>query len=277
MDSDIITKISAISIPIVIISYNNHKYVENTIKQLRKVDPKLVETIVIMDNCSTCNDTILYLNENAHNVIIIRNKTNNGPRIAHPSNKEVLNILPERFILTDPDLEFNLELPTNFIEILGEILDKYPTQKAGFAISVEDHEFFYPYRNYIGWGTIYEWESRFWKSDTKEDFHSNYHSTPIPLYHSLIDTTFALYAKSRIKMVTDEGMGEVRFEAIRVAGCFTCRHLPFYMNDPVMSIEDRYKHYSTSKFSTTSQFILRYIEENYRMNRDHDTISFTKK
>jgi hypothetical protein len=276
MDSDIINKISAIAIPIVIISYNNHKYVENTIKQLQKIDPKLVETIVIMDNCSTCDDTIQYLNTNMHNVIIIRNKGNNGPRISDPANAEVLNILPERFILTDPDLEYHLELPTNFIQILGEILDKYPTQKVGFAISIEDHEFFYPYRNYIGWGTIYEWESRFWNARTKEDFHSNHYKTPISLYHSLIDTTFALYSKSRIKM-GGEQLGEARFEAIRVAGCFTCRHLPFYMNDPIMSIEDRYKHYSTSKFSTTSQFILRYIEENYTMNRDHDTISFTKK
>ena len=36
-------------------------------------------------------------------------------------NSNIYNSLPDKFILTDPDLQFNENLPNNFIEILIEL------------------------------------------------------------------------------------------------------------------------------------------------------------
>ena len=51
-----------INIPIVIISFNNHKYVKNTIDQLENIDSKILSNIIIMDNNSSEANTINFLN-----------------------------------------------------------------------------------------------------------------------------------------------------------------------------------------------------------------------
>ena len=35
-----------------------------------------------------------------------------------------------------------------------------------------------------------------------------------------------------------------------MGGVFKCRHLPFYINDPILNEYDRYKYYLKSKYST---------------------------
>ena len=37
-------------IPIIIISFNNHRYVKNTINQLESLNPTMMSNIIIMDN-----------------------------------------------------------------------------------------------------------------------------------------------------------------------------------------------------------------------------------
>jgi hypothetical protein len=46
-------------VPVVVICYNNYKYVMNTVAQLEKYISKT--NIMILDNKSTCEDTICYL------------------------------------------------------------------------------------------------------------------------------------------------------------------------------------------------------------------------
>ena len=48
-------------IPVVIISYNNHKYINNTIKQLENINPNILNNIIIMDNNSSDINTINFL------------------------------------------------------------------------------------------------------------------------------------------------------------------------------------------------------------------------
>ena len=68
-----------IDIPIIIISFNNHKYVKNTIVQLENIDSSIVKNVIIMDNNSSEINTINYLNTTKHKVI--RNIENKGPWI----------------------------------------------------------------------------------------------------------------------------------------------------------------------------------------------------
>ena len=48
-------------IPIVIVCYNNYKYVENTVNQIYNINKEYFKNIIILNNCSTCLDTIYYL------------------------------------------------------------------------------------------------------------------------------------------------------------------------------------------------------------------------
>ena len=140
-------------VPIIIISFNNHKYVDNTIKQLLHVDPTLAPFLIIMDNASQDPDTKEYLKNTT--VRVIFNSYNNGPWITSSQNTHVFNELPEKFIITDQDFQFNVKLPHNFIQIMLNLSEKYNTVKIGFAISLENPEKMYQ-DVYCGGKTIIE-------------------------------------------------------------------------------------------------------------------------
>ena len=100
-------------IPILVICHNNYKYVDNTLKQIKNINNNYYKNIQILDNLSTDEKTIDYLKTVDCNVIY--NKTNSGPWINSNNNSHIYNNLPNKFIITDPDLEFNKNLPSNFI------------------------------------------------------------------------------------------------------------------------------------------------------------------
>lgn len=66
--------------------------------------------------------------------------TNIAHQVNKTSNVDLYNYLPEKFILTDPDLEFNENLPSNFIDILVDISENYQCYKVGFALDISDSE-----------------------------------------------------------------------------------------------------------------------------------------
>lgn len=260
---EISEKISSLSVPIIIVSYNNHKYLDNTIQQICKINSDLISSIVVMDNNSDATETCEYLDNNIHNVIIVRNTENEGPWISTHKNAHMFAILPDRYIITDPDLEFNFDLPSNFVEIMCDVLEKYPGKKIGFAISIADHADFYPYGDYQQGKSIYQWELQFWHSYHKLMVTSDKYNGEIECYSADIDTTFALYNKTFMNTA-----GWWSYDGLRLAGNFTCRHLPFYKEDSIMSVYDRYAHYKSSKFSSIAYCALKYIEENYDIIED---------
>ena len=83
------------SVPIIIICYNNYKYVDNTIKQLDKININYHKNIIILNNCSTCPETIEYLNN--IDVSIIHNPSNRGPQIDDGGlNNDIYQFLPDK-------------------------------------------------------------------------------------------------------------------------------------------------------------------------------------
>ena len=172
-------------IPILIICHNNHVYVDNMIKQLKKINKDYLSTITIINNRSTNSDTISYLQ--TCNIHIIENE-NNGPWISPYCNKDIYDILPEKYIVTDPDLELNENIPNNFIEILSNLSDQYQSKKIGFAIDISDHDLMIQLDNYSETGmSIYNWEQQFWKNKIND--------STFELYDAAIDTTFSLLNK----------------------------------------------------------------------------------
>ena len=258
-------------IPIIIICYNNYKYVDNTIQQIARINESYVPYIQIMNNSSTDPDTVKYLEQVQVKVI---HTENNGPRISKIHNKHIYDILPDKFILTDADLEFNPNLPTDFIEQLVILSEVYKCRKIGFALKIDDYADMIQ-GEYFNGLSIYEWESSAWYIRIQDP--------SFELYSAAIDTTFAVINKNG----TDIN--------IRVAGNFTARHLPWYTKNPLLTLEDQYKLYTAeplteayqyinsmcehkyAKFSTTSELFLRHIHEEYEKETIDGGLTFIPK
>ena len=237
-------------IPILIICYNNYKYVDNTIKQLIKVNSSLEKDIIIINNSSHDIDTINYLESVKHKYKIIFTE-NKGPWVDDKRNRHIYDLMPDQYCLTDPDLEFNENLPHDFIQKLFMISQIYGSYKTGFALKIDDFDKMYQYNYYIDKNkTIYDIEKDFWL-----DFYKLKYETENPAYLAWIDTTFSLFDKKFINNPTN----------IRVAGNFTCRHLPFYVEENVLNIYDKYKYFLFDKknTSTINRFFLRNLNENF--------------
>ena len=207
------------TIPIVIISWNGLTFVRNFVDQLLRYP----NPIIILDNHSTYPDLLHYYdyieNELGDRVTVKRLLENYG----HTVYLKRKDLLPQLYILSDPDLQLNPKMPNNMAEILLSISNKHRVHKVGLALDISDSDKF----KYIpGYGTktmelggevrepehitIEQWERQFWNKPIKDP---NYE-----LYKADIDTTFCL-----VNWRFNNGR-----ESIRVAGNFTCKHLPWY-------------------------------------------------
>jgi FkbM family methyltransferase len=160
--------------------------------------------------------------------------------------------------LTDPDLKFNKNIPTNFIEILANLSDKYETSKIGFALDISDHELFFLTTNYVHNVSIYEWEKQFYefKIWEKKFYEFEIADNKIELYEAGIDTTFCLINKKNI--LNDFSL------KIRVGGDFTAKHIPWYRDNEVYNVYDNYiNNINTTSISSISKTIKTYIEDKY--------------
>ena len=230
-------------IPIVIVSYNNWKYVKNMIDQLQEIDPSLI--LFIMDNNSQEHLTKEYLK--TLSVQVIYKTVNEGPWVDSNTNKDIYDILPERFILTDPDLHFNPKMPKDFIEHFVSIADKYKCSKVGMALDISEPDKLINYQ-YTDDHTLIEWEEQFWRVKIP---HSTYE-----LYKAKVDTTFCLVTK-----------GAKDF-CIRVAGDFTAKHIPWYKENPLYSPEELYLFcHSQTNISSSRFILLKFLEETYGLSK----------
>ena len=254
------------NIPIVIICYNNYRYVENMLKQIASINKDYYTNIIILNNTSTCPDTIAYLNK--VDVRVIHNVENFGPWITPTKNRHIYDLLPDKYIITDPDLKLNPNIPSNFIEILVSLSDKYKPSKIGFALDITDHDKFYPTTKYFADMSIRDWELQFWQNKIEDE-------CEYEIYCTGIDTTFCLISKTNIEynfslniMVAD----------IRVAGDFTAKHIPWYIENEIYNVYDNYMvNTNTTHISTISQIILSYINANYMKIYKNCELFFVKK
>lgn len=217
--------------PLVVISYNNHAYVENTVVQAEKFG---LQTIVI-DNASTYEKTRCSLKEIGHKARVIHLADNVGYTCW--TRPEIYDQLPARFFLTDPDLQWNAQLPVDFPSRLDSLCSTFGTNKIGFALDLSDSVDMYQDADYYQQRSIRNWEAQFW---TKRIEHPSY-----ALYEAALDTTFHLFDK--------HALGGLQ---MRVAGDFTARHLPWYRTTAI-SPHDLVHMYASSKASTISKLVLR--------------------
>jgi len=238
----------SLKVPIVIVCHNNHEYVENMIRKIEYINPSYLEHVMIMDNDSTRTDTVSFLKRTT--VTVHYNYSNQGPWVFSHLNSHIYGLLPDRFVLTDPDLELNPQMPMTFLEDLIKLSDRYPwASKIGLALDISDSERFIDTSSTTQGSNIREHESQFWVNSIQDEEYS--------LYQSALDTTFHLFNKN-VSNFFDHGTH------IRVAGNFTCKHIPWYKENPIL---DPYTNYilsnQCSDISTTSKRIVKMIEKDY--------------
>jgi len=218
-------------IPVVIPTFNNPAYVRNMTAQLFC---RGLRNIVVIDNGSTAPDMrasfllarrVVHLNDNR------------GPHYIFREDRE-FDALPNLFCVTDPDLEFNQQLPDDFlIELIG-LTEEFRVGKVGFSLDVSDKAAMREddFQNSSRICKIWEWEQQFWEDQIGSTRSGD------PIYRADIDTTFAVYNK---KYFSRDNF----YDALRLAGRYTCRHLPWYRDNGMAETEAAY-YASTQKFST---------------------------
>lgn len=230
------------------------------LKQILKINQKYYENIIILDNCSDCQDTVEFLKKTDCKIIF--NNSNSGPWVTPRRNSHIYNQMPSKFILTDPDLEINENIPCNFIDVMSSLSEKYNSSKIGFALNIEDFDKMYQDNNYAGSGkSIYEWESVFWQKKIED---SSYE-----IYQAPIDTTFCLINKNYFDDPDNRHF--------RIAGNFTAKHLPWYVNNKIYNIYGNYVlNKKTTSISTISRTISSYIESNFLNIKKNNEIFLIK-
>lgn len=213
-------------IPCYIITYNNLTYTANMVKQLERY----TNNIIIVDNNSNYPKLLDYYDKE-YNFHLIRLNENIGP---YKFLYKHLSYMPDIFIYTDPDLLFNPNLPSDFINIMISLTEKYKLYKIGFALDLSDSDKFTD--NKHDGKNIIEWETRFWINQVSNPEYE--------LYSAPIDTTFAVYNK---KYFIDNHF----YPSIRIAGNFTCKHLPWYRNHEISFTPEEFIWYSKGNISST--------------------------
>lgn len=209
-------------LPLFVPAFNNPHYVASFCRHMVELDRF---DIFVFDNGSTYPPLLQLYDQLAGSVRIVRLQRNLGPRIFWLSD-EIYERLPDIFCVSDPDVEFNPELPVKFLDDLLDLTERFQIGKAGFALDISRPDLMTPkkFRHPDGWKHVWESEAEHWQCEISDD--------PVgePIYLADLDTTFALYNKRFFDR-------SAPFNAIRVAGRFTARHLPWYFDCDVPEAE----------------------------------------
>ena len=213
-------------IPIYIISFNRLSYLKQMIEWLEKYD---FQNINVIDNNSNYKPLLEYLKGLKYNVYYM--EKNYGHGVFWSSGKFDDVIRSSFYIVSDPDIAANENLKPDFIKDFYRLLGEYPgVVKVGFALDKDDLPD--TETNVI----VKKWEQQFWERKLKDD---------LEIYGANIDTTFALYRPGNLRANTP-----IFYRAIRVAGNFTAKHLPWYITENFTEEEQNYFDCSDSRSAT---------------------------
>lgn len=210
-----------------IIAFNQLTYVKEMVAQLEKY----TSDIVIVDNASNYEPLLDYY-RNEFKYTLLRQNVNRG-HVVYLDN-EVQNLVGNPYLLTDPDLKFNSNLPKDFIKELIDISNHFGFYKVGFALNIDaddlrtDIDFLFYERSY--------WHQRL-------DYPLN---PDLELYLAPIDTTFCLVNKAFPPLNTLAN----RWNHIRVGKNFTCTHRPWHIGFRDELAEGEYENYVNNNISS---------------------------
>ena len=219
-------------LPIFIISHDRYTVLRMLINRLTQLGQ---ERIIIVDNASTYEPLLQYYSEIENQFEIIRMDKNWGPgvlAIFYDMLKNRYQLDKINFMYTDPDVIPVEECPKDFPEIFEEILKKYPVEKVGFSLKIDDLPDHYRFKY-----NVLCWESSLWRNKFYDD------DLNLDLYKAPIDTTFS-YRRAN----TVPGLCKAK-ACYRVGHPYMARHLTWYIDSRNPSEEDQYYADRTVGFS----------------------------
>jgi len=209
-------------IPIILNNFNRL----STTKKLADDLSKLGYTnIHIIDNNSTYPPLLEWYSNCPYTVE--RLNSNLGQLAVY--NSDYINKFKGWVAYSDSDIELNPNTPKEFVERMTQMAEKYNKIKSGLALKIDD----VPDTRY---GLYAKWlESRYWKQELEPD-----------VYSAHVDTTFSVVQVGQ----------PFTYEAVRLAGDLTARHIPWYLDYEDLDQEEVYIiQHSNSEFSTTKRFV----------------------
>lgn len=221
------------SIPVIIVNFNQLETLKRLVSFL--IERKFVN-IYIIDNHSTYKPLLKYYKQISNKVNVILLEKNDGHMVLFKNEFLYNKLCKSLYILTDPDILPNKNLPKNFMRILIKNLLKYDewVTKVGFALDVSNIPSHYPAKE-----KVLNWEKRFWKNEVEKN-----------MYLNTLDTTFALYKPSSFRNYQKKND---HFRALRIAGDFTCDHMGWHID--YNNLTEEQKFYNEQATSSSSWLI----------------------
>lgn len=205
------------NIPVVIIGYNQLTFIKNMVEQVEK----FTKDIIIVDNQSSYPPLLDYY-KNEFKYTVLRKNYNYGYVVYN--QKFVQDLVGDVYIITDPDLKFNPKLPDNFLNDFMDISNHFEANRVGFALLIDADDIREDITCYGQ--SIHDWEKRFWLNKVAYSKNPN-----LELYQAPLDTTFCLVNR------------RFKNEHIRVAGDYTCMHIPWHKNFKQQLPDGEYEYY----------------------------------
>lgn len=212
-------------LPLLVPAFNNPYYIERFCRQMATLDRF---DIFVFDNGSTYPPLLELYEQHDLPARVIRLGQNLGPRLFW-QHDAIYDRLPQFFCVSDPDIAFCQELPADFLNSLLNLTTIFQIGKAGFALDISNPAQMTnkKFRHANGWKHVWESEAEHWLHPIPANVIAE------PAYFAVLDTTFALYNKAVFNR-------SAPFNAIRVAGRFTARHLPWYRDTDVPAAEQQF-------------------------------------
>lgn len=216
------------SIPVIIVNYNQFKSIRDLINILTE---RGFSNIVIIDNQSTYPKLTEYYDKIKSNPNITLHRLNeNLGHMVLWLKKDILHLYSKGyFVLTDPDIMIENDVPNDFMTIFIQLLNKHiEVRKVGFSLKIDDIPDHYPNKE-----KVINWEKQFWGKQI-----NNGH------FSAKIDTTFALYRPS---FIYDSNGFE---SAVRTKLPYVAKHLGWYIDYSNLSEEQKF-YFETANSSSS--------------------------
>ncbi len=200
---------------------NNRDRLSTTKKLVEDLLNRNTNSIWIIDNASTYTPLLEWYEQVPSEVKIF--KYHNIGHWALWSSGLVKQIEEDWCFYTDSDIELNTHMPIDYQQQMLDLALKYSINKIGAALSIQDIPDHYALK-----AQVLRNEDRWWHEQVEPN-----------VYKADTDTTFCL-----IKKVD-------QFKSLRVAGDFTCKHIPWYVDLNNLDEEEKYyiDHIDTSRIT----------------------------
>lgn len=218
----------SLNIPIFINNFNRISTTKKLVEDLRE---RGYHNITIIDNKSTYQPLIDWYDTNPCRVVRLKV---NMQSYALWDCGELARVRDEPWVVyTDSDIELNPMSGWFLIDGLIQKAEKYNQTKAGLALKIDDLP------DNVFTEHIRNSESKFWINKLEED-----------VYDAHVDTTFCIVKPTRT----------IQYNAIRVAGDLTAKHIPWYTDFDNLTEEEKYYLDSSGEYSSYKRFYKAHLQ-----------------